>query len=729
MPKKLIYKILLILIVIGTSAWFAFPPEKRINLGLDLKGGMHLVLKVDTSKLSKEAQQDVSERALEIIRNRIDEFGVKEPIIHLQGSDEIVIQLPGITDRKRALDLIGKTALLEFKLVSEDLELIKKSISGEMPPGYELKYLEEQPLLLEKDAVLTGDSLITANVGFDQTRFGEPIVHLEFSTEGAKKFALVTESNVGRRLAIVLDGKVVSSPRINEPIPSGKAVITGRFTPEEAKDLAIVLRAGALPCPLNIEEERTIGPTLGQDSIKKGIRAIIMGGILVFGFMSFYYLICGLIANIALILNLLIILGSLGLFGATLTLPGIAGIILTLGMAVDANVLIYERIREELKSGISLFKAIETGFRKAFTAIFDSNITTLIAAFLLFQFGTGPIKGFAVTLTIGIIASLFTSIFVTKTIFEFLLTKNIIRSLSMQQFFRETKIDFIGKRKFFFALSFILISVGLYTFFMRGENVYGIDFSGGQLQEYQFKSIPSLEEIRFALKEIGMEEAHLQQFKDQPKVIMIRTTQDTANLVLEKMKDKFGELDILRIENVGPIVGRQLKKKAVLALSCALLGILIYVGFRFKHLNFAVAGIVALFHDVLITIGFLTLTHRQMDLLVVTALLTIAGYSINDTIVIYDRVREILRRAKDKTFSQIINLAVNQTLSRTLITSFTTVLVVLAIFSFGGEILNTFSFCLLVGFISGVYSTVYIASPLVLALSRKITTTKSQNNP
>lgn len=730
MPKRLIYRIILILAVIGLSLWFAIPLEKRINLGLDLKGGMHLILKVDTSKLLKEAIQDAPERALEIIRNRIDEFGVREPLIHLQGQDRIVVQLPGITDRKRALDLIGKTALLEFKLVSRDQELIKKAISGEKLEGFELKYLDDEPLLLESQAVITGDLLISANLGFDESRFGEPIVHLEFSPEGAKKFAKITEANVGRRLAIILDGKLYSAPRINEPIPSGKAVITGRFTPQEAKDLAIVLRIGALPCPLNIEEERTVGPTLGQDSIRKGIRSAIIGGVCVLGFMAFYYLLCGVIADICLLLNLLIILGGLGLFGATLTLPGIAGIILTLGMSVDANVLIYERIREELKYGISFSKAIENGYKKAFSAIFDSNITTLIAALLLIQFGTGPIKGFAVTLSIGIVSSFFTAIFVSRTILEILLTKNLIKSVSMQQFFRETNIDFIGKKGIFFAISIILISVGLVFFFKKGKDIYGIDFSGGQLQEYRFSKIPSLENVRSSLKEIGLDSVSLQQFKDQPEVILVRTSSDTANSVFEKLKVNFKDVEILRVENVGPIVGKQLRKKAISALFCALLGILIYISFRFKHLNFAIAGAVALFHDVLITIGFLALTNRQIDLLIVTALLTIAGYSINDTIVIYDRVREILKKESRKSLPQIINLAVNQTLNRTVITSFTTILSVLAIFYFGGEILKHFSFSLLVGFISGVYSTVYIASSLVLILQpqrHKIATAKPQD--
>ncbi len=360
MERKLLYKIILVFLVIGACVYFAFPLDKRINLGLDLKGGMHLVLRVDTTHLNDESKRDAVDRALEVIRNRIDEFGVREPSIQKQGDDEIVVQLPGVTDRDRALELIGKTALLEFKIATNDLDKIKQAMDGNVPQGYELKYTEEEkePVLLQKEAVLTGEALKSASVRFDQSQFNEPIVGLEFNPEGAKKFAEITQNNIGKGLAIVLDGKVQSAPRIREAIPSGEAVITGHFDLEKAQDLAIVLRVGALPAPMYVEEERTIGPLLGQDSINSGIKASIVGGILLFGFMIIYYLLAGIIADIALALNLLIILGSLGMLpvlfpgvSATLTLPGIAGIALSLGMAVDANVLINERIREELTAG------------------------------------------------------------------------------------------------------------------------------------------------------------------------------------------------------------------------------------------------------------------------------------------------------------------------------------------------------------------------------------------
>ncbi len=732
MERRTIYKIILTLAMVALAAYFAFPLNKRINLGLDLKGGMHLVLRVDTSSLAMQAREGAVDRALEVIRNRIDEFGVREPSIQKQGEGAIVVQLPGVTDRQRAIDLIGKTALLEFKLVSTDTDKLKQAMEGSPPEGFELKRAQDddEPLLIEKQAVLTGDTLTQASVRFDQSQFNEPIVALQFNSDGAKKFAEITADNIGKRLAIVLDGKVQTAPRIKEAIPNGEAVITGRFSIEQAQDLALVLRVGALPAPMYIEEERTIGPLLGEDSINSGIKATIIGSALVFIFMAAYYLLAGIISNIALLLNLLIILGGLGILpvlfpgvSATLTLPGIAGIVLSLGMAVDSNVLINERIREELAVGRPLRTAIANGYNKAFSAIFDSNLTTLIAAFLLFQFGTGPIRGFAVTLTIGLLASMFTAVVVTRTIFEVLLDTGILKNaLPMLRLFKETKLDFIGKRKIFYALSLVVIITGLLFFFKKGTSAYGIDFAGGQLQEYSFKNPVPIDTLRQTLKDLGLADASIQQFKENPRLALIKTAGDKASdIITDKLKEKFpGEdIQVLRIEKVGPIAGKHLKTKAIYALIWSLVGILIYVAFRFKHFNFAAAGVIALLHDVLVALGFLAITGRQVDLLSITAFLTIAGYSINDTIVIYDRVRENSRIYKKLSLYELINLSVNQTLGRTILTSGVTLLVVFAIFFYGGEVLSNFAFTLLVGFISGVYSTVYIASPLVLAWQGK----------
>jgi len=400
---------------------------------------LHLVsLKMKPERVTKIKKMAVSQ-ALETIRNRIDQFGVAEPDIRQVGEDRILVQLPGIKDPQRAINIIGKTARLEFKLV-DDEHSVQEALAGKMPPGDEILYgIKEDPVshhkvkvpyLLKKRTLLTGEYIIDARVLID-SQFNEPYVSITFNKQGAKIFARVTEQNVGKQLATILDNKVHSAPVIREKIPNGQARITGNFTLEEAKDLAVVLRAGALPAPVKTLEERTVGPSLGHDSIQKGIKASVIAGIIVLIFMAVYYGLSGVIADIALLVNLLLLLAGLAMFQATLTLPGIAGIALTIGMAVDANVLIFERIREELRPGRTPRAAVEAGYSKAFWTIFDANTTTLITAIILFQFGTGPVKGFAVTLSLGILANMFTAIFMCKAIFDYLLYQVEIKKLSI----------------------------------------------------------------------------------------------------------------------------------------------------------------------------------------------------------------------------------------------------------------------------------------------------------
>jgi len=715
MTKNLQWRILIALGVIIFAVLGMLPIQEKINLGLDLQGGMRLVLKVDIDKIPEEAREDAPNRALEIIRNRIDQFGVREPLIQRQGKNAIVVQLPGVTDRDRAIELIGKTALLEFKIVEDSEELNQRASAGDVPEGYELKQEGKQTLLLRKNVELTGDTLISAEVKFDQSRFNEAYIAIEFNSKGAAIFSEVTSQNIGKRLAIVLDGKIHSAPRINEKIPSGRASITGRFTVEEAGDLAIVLRAGALPAPIYIEEERTVGALLGRDSIESGIRASLIGVALVLGFMVIYYLFSGIIASIAMLLNFAIVLGVLGWLHTTLTLPGIAGMILVIGMAVDANVLIYERIREELSTGKHIRSAISSGYHKAFTTILDSNITTLIAAMLLFKFGTGPIRGFGVTLSIGILASMFTAIFVTRIIFDLVTGNKKFTKLPMLQFFKNSKIDFINKRWIAYVASAIILLGGMTIFLARGEKAYGIDFTGGQMQEYRFASPVEIEDVRRSLVDIGIKDATIQSMEAKNQVL-IKTSEDAASEITKEFKKSFSgnPAELMRVEKVGPSIGKHLRKSARLALLWSLIGILIYVGFRFKNVGFAVAGVIALFHDVFVAIGFLAATGRELNITIVAALLTIAGYSINDTIVIYSRIRENLKLYRKASMKEIINMSVNQTLSRTLLTTLTTLLAVVSIFLFGGEVLRDFSFTLLVGIISGIYSTIYIAAPLIM---------------
>jgi len=518
MYTDLKWKIPLILFAILGSAYLAYPLKDKIALGLDLQGGMHLVLEVQTEKaveasleriaddikreieeedyevdrvradienktitvlmvdaidlkpveeimknhtaylqnegvvregrgylfrLSEEEENRIEQNAvsqgLETIRNRVDQFGVSEPTIQAQGERRILVQLPGIKDADRAIKLIGKTARLDFKLVDESVSS-QTALNGAIPEGDEILYKREENMetgevtktsfLVKKRTVLTGETLSGAEVRYDSD-FNEPYVAITFNSIGAMIFQEVTRANVKKRLAIVLDDNVYSAPVIQEEIAGGRAQITGQFTTEEARDLAIILRAGALPAPVVILENRTVGPSLGKDSIEQGVQSILLGGLLVIIFIPIYYKLSGLVAVTALMLNLVLLLGALAYFGAALTLPGIAGMLLTVGMAIDANVLIFERIREEVRVGKTVRAAIDAGYAKALSTIVDANITTFIAAVVLFQFGTGPIKGFAITLCIGIAASMFTAVFVSRAIFDSFMSRKKVANLSI----------------------------------------------------------------------------------------------------------------------------------------------------------------------------------------------------------------------------------------------------------------------------------------------------------
>jgi preprotein translocase subunit SecD len=405
----------------------------------EIGGGIWRIVLVLDSKQAEQIKKNAVDQALETIRNRIDQFGVSEPEITLQGTDRILIQLPGVKDPQRAKSLIGRTALLEFKLVDEEGDL-EAALKGNIPEGDIILYqrsvdpktggVKKIPYLLKEKTLMTGEVLKDARVALD-SQFHEPYIALEFDDIGAKLFEQITGANVKKRLAIILDDNVYSAPVIQERIAGGRAQITGRFTTDEANELAIVLRAGALPAPVKIIEERTVGPSLGQDSIRQGIVSILISAALIVLFMIFYYRVSGVVADIALILNVILVFAVLSLLRATLTLPGIAGLVLSVGMAVDANILIHERIKEELRWGKTIRAAIDQGYHRAFTTIIDSNLTTVIAALFLYQFGTGPVRGFAVTLFWGIVANIFTAVFITRWVFDYLTLKVKIKKLSI----------------------------------------------------------------------------------------------------------------------------------------------------------------------------------------------------------------------------------------------------------------------------------------------------------
>lgn len=722
MGKYYKWKVLLIIAAVAYSIWSFYPPSQKINLGLDLQGGMQLVLQVESANLSEDAREDATDRVVEIIRNRIDEFGVREPVIAKQGSLNVVVQLPGVTDRERAKEIVGKTAHLEFKLVSNDTDLITKAEQGNVPEGYEYKEVQDafgtSKLLLDAKALLTGEHLTKAWVGFGQ--MGEANVQIQFDHEGAKLFDQITFQNIGRQLAIVLDGKIHSAPVIRDRIPNGQGVISGNFTAQEASDLSLILRAGALPAPVTIIEERTVGSSLGQDSVQKGVYAGLIGTILVFVFMPIYYLLPGIVAVIGLFLYGLFLLGSLAAFGASLTLPGIAGFVLSIGMAVDANVLIFERMREEKEAGKTSRGAIAAGYHKAFSAILDSNLTTILTSVILFMFGTGPIKGFAVTLTLGIIASMFSAIFITRVIFDFLSNRNPNLNLKMLKLIGETHISFLKGRVLAYGFSFIVLAIGVVTIFYRGNENLGVEFTGGTLAQIQFQQAVEISDLRLGLEKAGVRGAVIQHYGDpsENQFIIKASEPDT-----HKMEEAAGQLapgkyQVMRVDRVGAAVSDDLTKKALIAVALSSLGILIYVGWRFEW-KFAFAAVVALIHDTVFTFGIYSLSGREINLPTIAAILTIMGYSVNDTIVTFDRVRDNMKLMRRAKFEDVVNLSINQTLSRTILTSLTVILTTLALFLFGGAAINDFAFTMLIGFLVGIYSTIFVANSIIVDMKAR----------
>jgi len=692
-------------------------------------------------------------QSLEIIRNRIDQFGVSEPMLVKQGKDEIVVQLPGVKDPERALELVGRTAQLQFKLVDSragaDLPaLIEEALSagrlkknfshrelnlalkGKIPPDaevfYERKVEHESgrvtmvPLLLKKKTLMTGSMLKTAVVEITGS-YNEPAVGLTLNSRGARVFDEITQENVGRQLAIILDDIVQSAPVIRERISGGKAQISGSFTTEEAHDLAIVLRAGALPAPVDIVQNLTVGPSLGRDSIRAGVTAAVLGMVLVVAFMMLYYRLSGLIANLALILNLILMMAALSLFRATLTLPGIAGIVLSIAMAVDSNVLIFERMREEFALKKPFRSAVEGGYDKALWTIVDSHITTLITAFALFLFGTGPIKGFAVTLSIGVIFNLFTALYGTRAVYDYLHFTRRIKSLHFLQIIKNSRIDFIGLRKAAFLLSGLLVILGLFAFvqIQRGKANLGVDFAGGTMVQFKAQKSYDLAEIRSVLTRRNVTDYELQDVPGQ-NILIVRIKQSqqsvgaaadqvTAALVQE-LPDKGFVLESKA--EIGASVSQDLKQAALIAIAISLAGIIIYLGWRFD-LRFGIAAAAATFHDVLTVLGIFYLLNKEITLLVVTALLTLAGYSLTDTVVVFDRIRENLGKKGKPDLGQVINQSINEVLSRTLITSGTVLMVLVALLLTGGVLLRDFALALTIGVVVGTYSSVFVASPLV----------------
>ncbi|MBT6144018.1 MAG: protein translocase subunit SecD [Gemmatimonadetes bacterium] len=818
--------------------------RKAINLGLDLQGGIHLVMEVVTEGLTQEEARDAVDRAQEVIRNRVDQFGVAEPTIQRQGETRIIVELPGLQDVERAKNLIGQTALLEFQLVEpdEDRDRLLQRIDAVLAAGNasaaaatdaagtdtdaadaqdaadvadtssvapslfgddtaagedglfgtdeeealaaeadnrrllaRLARLGSEVAVMQRDLAavkamladeraqnvipddveflftskaegaegnkyymlylartkpeMTGNMIADAQVSIGQSveYMGQPIVDLRTTDEGVRLFRRITGAHIQDRLAIVLDGAVYSAPTIQTKIMDGRSIITGSGTQDEAKDLAIVLRAGALPAKVEIIEDRTVGPSLGHDSIEQSKVAALICLIAIAIFMVLYYRVAGIVANIALAMNMLFVLAILAAFHATLTLPGIAGIILTIGMAVDANVLIFERVREELRTGKTMRAAIDSGYNHALSAIVDANITTFIVGIVLYEFGTGPIRGFALTLCVGIVSSLFTAFVVTRAIINLLTSRGSGLSIGPVDVLSKIAIPFLGMRKIAMLCSGGVLLLGLVSVAAINGIKPGIDFAGGTLLELHFDPPVQLEQIRQQLRSVDvggqtadLSASEIKQFGSDQE-ILIRVTEDASGTdVADGIKaalkaglsGSISEMDwVRRQEKVGPRIGEELTGAALRAVLVSLALILVYMAWRFKQFLYGIAAVVALFHDVLITIGILSLLNVEITLAVVAGLLAIVGYSLNDTIVVFDRIRENLLSSRKYGFGELLNVSINECLSRTVVTSLTTLLAVVVLMTWGGEVIRDFTITLIIGILVGTYSSIFIASP------------------
>jgi SecD/SecF fusion protein len=812
--------------------------------------------------------EDAISRSFNILRSRIDRFGVTQPNIQrLETAGRILVELPGIKDPERARKLLQSTAQLEFwetyeyqelfqglesanaflretaetvaveegvevdevevvidEVVEETTEDVTTDLLAEIEadtlasdsasaglsfeefaaenPLYALLYpnvdqqnqLNPGPVVgfcavkdtaalnvyLKDDAIrkffpldvkfaytvkpYDPDGKFVQLVALKSNRNGEPAmegdvvtdavqtfgqfassaeVSMEMNAEGAKQWKRLTAENIKKSVAIVLDGYVYSYPTVQAEIAGGRSSITGNFTVNEAKDLANILKSGKLPAPARIIEEAIVGPSLGEEAISSGLTSFMFALLLVLAYMIFYYNGAGVVSNIALLANIFFIFGVLSSLGAVLTLPGIAGIILTIGMSVDANVLIYERIREEMSNGKGLRLAIADGYNSAYSSIIDANVTTLLTGIILYTFGTGPIKGFATTLIIGILTSLFAAIFITRLVISARLNKGKSISFSTkltEGAFKNINIDFIGKRKRFYVLSSVIVLLGVGSLVTKGLN-YGVDFVGGRTYVVRFDETVDNEALRSALTAVFVDADGLnytpqvKTFGDDNQVkittsYMIESNEITTDEIVEsKLSEGLAtaglEYEIMSSQKVGPTIADDIKDAAVWSVFFSLLVIFLYILVRFRKWQFSLGAVVAVFHDVLIVLSIFSIFYGilpfslEIDQAFIAAILTIIGYSLNDTVVVFDRVREYMNDNKKKGVHELINGALNSTLSRTINTSLTTFFVLLIIFIFGGEVIRGFMFALMIGVVVGTYSSLFVASPIMLDTLKK----------
>ncbi|MDR0740515.1 MAG: protein translocase subunit SecD [Puniceicoccales bacterium] len=698
----------------------------RLKQGLDLKGGIAFTLKIADQSVKEndsDLRQSQLEKAAQIMRHRLDGMGVAEPVIRARGNDEIEIQLPGISskDNPEIVDAVKRPAKLEFRLVHEDQP---QSMDPKAAPiGYELLFseLENQktgeidmiPYYVKRIPEMTGKMVKNAHATINQ--YGGFEISLEMkSPDGVDRFAKITKDNIGRLLGIVLDGRLYSAPRINCEIPNGMASISGHFSLREALELANVLN-NPLEFELILMEIQEIGPSLAEDAKTSSTYATILGIALVILFMVAYYRTSGWVAVISVLANALIVLGLMAMIGATMTLPGVAALILTVGMGVDSNILIFERMREELALGKRMRTALAAGYDKAFSTIFDANITTLLSAFILIWIGTGPVRGFGVILAIGIFATMFCALVLSRALMAILIDfgfENILKKHSGEV----RKFDFLGKQKIASIVSLVVVGLGLLAFVIRGNGIYGIDFTGGDEMTLQFTEKLNTNDIERLAKETGIGEVgtvYRKNIKDSGEVLCLQTKEGKGKSLFQALNKQYpqAQLKIIHESSIGSSMSGKIKWNAFLGVMASLLMILIYIALRFE-IGFGIGALISTIHDILATIGIYLLLGRQFSAPMIAAILMAIGYSINDTIVVFDRIREELHFNPTASLKEIINYSVNCTLSRTILTSFTTFLAALALYCFGASVINDLALIFIIGIFVGTYSSIFIASPI-----------------
>jgi SecD/SecF fusion protein len=708
----------------------------QVQLGLDLRGGVSFILEVDTPPSADgstyQREQDLA-KAIEIIGERVDELGVAEPLIRPVGENRIEVQLAGLNTRDdpEVVNQLKKPARLEFRLV-DMYNRPDATRPDELPPGYEVLTLENEDrgristedLFVKRIPELTGEAVDRAYVYRNQ--YGNAEIGLKFTSAGGDRFADITgeidrvarEGGPRGRLAIVLDGKLYSAPVVQTAITGGSAQITGSFTDREAVELANVLN-NPLDVPLRVVSMSEVGPSLAADSVASGWKAFLIGTAITIAFIAVYYTTAGVLAVVAMACNVLLILGVMlsDFVGATLSMPGIAGIVLTIAMSVDSNILIFERMREELATGKNLRAALEAGFEKAFSAIFDANVTTLITAVIMIVLGNGPVKGFGITLTIGIFTTMFAALIITRLLLEVVIYPGFVSRIKMFSAVPETHFDFLKYAKPAFIASWSLVLVGVVVVVMKGDAIYGVDFAGGDELTLSYTKKIEIAEVRRAAEQVpGLREVtpvYQTLIGTGQEVLKMQTPFDMGDAVATKLQEVFpqAEFKVLGENRIGAAVSSQIQWNAFLAIVLSLVGIMVYVAFRFEF-GYGVGAVVSTVHDVFMTIGVFVMFDRQFNAAMVGAILLIVGYSINDTIVIFDRIREELTLNPNSRLRDVINLALNRTLARTVITGGTTFCTAITLVTVTGGAVNDIAFTLLIGLITGTFSSVFIASPI-----------------